>query len=53
MKLEHYQGFQAAASQQMKSVQDFNSEPDLTSLRRAALIIHDQYLSDKVKHFGF
>ncbi|KAL8566062.1 hypothetical protein ACOMHN_012847 [Nucella lapillus] len=40
------EGFQAAASQQLGQAPD-SSEPDLTSLRRAAMIIYDQYLSEK------
>ena len=41
------QGFQAAAAQQMGNAPG-DAEPDLTALRRAAMIIYDQYLSDKV-----
>lgn len=41
------QGFQAAAAQQLGNPPD-DTEPDMTALRRAAMIIYDQYLSDKV-----
>ncbi|KAK7111008.1 hypothetical protein V1264_014794 [Littorina saxatilis] len=40
------EGFQAAAAQQMQHPAE-GAEPDLTALRRAAMIIFDQYLSDK------
>ncbi|XP_076461622.1 sorting nexin-13-like [Babylonia areolata] len=45
-------GFQAAAAQQIQTQKQLgqvsnNSEPDLTALRRAAMIIYDQYLSEK------
>ena len=47
-------GFRTAAEQQITEMQklsqdsDTNAEPDLESLRRAAKIIFDQYLSEKV-----
>nr|KAG5714324.1 hypothetical protein BaRGS_018541 [Batillaria attramentaria] len=40
------EGFQAAAAQQLRNPPD-GCEPDLTALRRAAMIIYDQYLNDK------
>ena len=48
------QGFRAAAGQQIsaahqRAMDGVAQEADLESLRRAAMIIHDQYLSDKVK----
>ena len=47
------QGFRAAAEQQITAARQRAmggeaTEADLESLRRAALIIHDQYLSEKV-----
>jgi hypothetical protein len=47
------QGFRAAAEQQITAARQRAmggeaTEADLESLRRAALIIHDQYLAEKV-----
>ena len=53
------QGFRTAAEQQItekqKQFQDSKTsvEPDLESLRKLALIIYDQYLSDKVNVLSF
>ncbi|KAK3086098.1 hypothetical protein FSP39_013557 [Pinctada imbricata] len=46
------EGFRAAAGQQIseahqRALDGIGQEADLESLRRAAMIIHDQYLSDK------
>lgn len=48
-----FQGFRTAAGQQILDAQQramngMSTEADLESLRRAAMIIYDQYLSDKV-----
>ena len=45
------QGFRAAAEQQIEAGKrnDTNSGVDLESLRKAAMIIFNQYLSEKVR----
>lgn len=56
--LAYLQGFRTAAGQQILDAQQramngMSTEADLESLRRAAMIIYDQYLSDKVLIVNF